>query len=69
MSVQKVDYRTNRADFVIAAMHGQATTDDGDRDELLARRRKSLWLKDRRFAKLVASPSESSPGPKARSRG
>lgn len=69
MSVHKVDYRTNRADYVIAAMHGRPTTDDGDRDELLARMRKSLWLKDRRFAKLAASPSESLPGPKARSRG
>lgn len=67
--MQKADYRTNRADYVIAAMHGRATNDDDGRDELLARKRKFLWLKDRRFAKLAASPSESSPGPKARSRG
>jgi hypothetical protein len=69
MSVQKEDYRTNRADYVIAAMHGWATADDDDRDELLARRKRSLWLSDRRFAKLAANPAESSPGPKARPRG
>ena len=69
MSVQKDDYRTNRADYVIVATHGRATAGDGDRDELLARRKKSLWLRDRRFAKLAANPSESSPGPKARPRG
>jgi hypothetical protein len=69
MSVQKEDYRTNRADYLIAATHGRATADHGGRDELLARRRKSLWLRDRRFAKLAANPSETSPGPKARPRG
>lgn len=61
------DYRTNRADYAIAARHGRAITND-DRDELLARK-KSLWLKDRRFAKLAENPSESSPQPKARPRG
>ncbi|RRH91904.1 hypothetical protein EH240_31670 [Mesorhizobium tamadayense] len=47
MSVQKEeDYRTNRADYAIAARHDRATA-DGDRDELLARKKKSLWLRDR----------------------
>ena len=69
MSVQKEDYRTNRADYVIAATRGRVTADDVDRNELQAKRKKSLWLRDRRFATLVASPSESSPGPKARQRG
>jgi hypothetical protein len=68
MSVQKEDYRTNRADYAIAAKHGRANA-DGDRDELLARKKKSLWLRDRRSAKLAANPSESLPGPKARPRG
>jgi len=57
LSVQKEDYRTNKADYVIAAMHGRATADD-DRDELLAR---SLWLRDWRSAKLAANPCESLP--------
>lgn len=69
MAVQKEDYRTNRADYVIAAKRGQATTDDGVRAELLAIKKKSLWLKDRRSAKLAANPAESSPGPKGRPRG
>ena len=69
MSVQKEDYRTNKADYVIAATPDRATADGGGPDELLARRKKSLLLRDRRFAKLAANPSESSPGPKARRRG
>jgi hypothetical protein len=68
MSVQEEDYRTNRADYAITAMHGRATA-DGDRDELLARKRKSPWLRDRRSAKLAANPLESSQEPKARPRG
>lgn len=68
MSVQKGDYRTNRADYAIAAKHGRAIEDDG-RDELRARKMKSLWLKDRRSASLSAHPAESSPGPKAKPRG
>ena len=68
MSVQNKDYRTNRADYAIAAKHGQEAA-DGDRDELLASKKKSLWLKDRRSAKLAANPSESSPQTKARARG
>ena len=68
MSVQKEDYRTNRADYLIAATHGRATAGDGE--ELLARRMKSLWLRDhRRSARLVANPSESLPAPKSRPRG
>ncbi|MER8383687.1 MULTISPECIES: hypothetical protein [unclassified Mesorhizobium] len=68
MTVQKEeDYRTNRADYAIAATHSRATA-EGDRHDLLARR-KSLWVKDRRSAKLAANPSESSPEPKAKPRG
>lgn len=69
MSVQKEDYRTNRADYVIAAEHGRSLADNDERDQLLERKKKSLWLRDRRFAKLAANPSESLPGPKARPRG
>jgi hypothetical protein len=67
MSVQKEDYRTNRADYAIAAKRGRVAA-DGDRDELLARKKKSLWLKDRRSAKLAENPSDSSPGPNTRKR-
>lgn len=66
MSVQDEDYRTNRADYAIAA-DGRAIL-DGDRDERLARKKKSLWLSDRRSAKLAANPSDSSPEPKSRPR-
>lgn len=66
MSVQKEDYRTNRADYAIAA-HGRKTADDDNREELLAKKR-SQWLRDRRTARLTANPSESLPGPKARLR-
>ena len=65
MSGQKEDYRTNRADYAIAAKHGA----DGAREELLARKKMSLWLRDRRSARLAANPTESRPGPKARPRG
>jgi len=68
MSVQKEDYRTNKADYVIAAMYGRTAADDGDRDEVLAKG-KFLWLRDQHLAKLAANPAESSPGPKARPRG
>jgi hypothetical protein len=69
MPVQKGDYRTNRADYAIAVMHSRATTDDSDRDELLARKKKSLWLKDQRSARLSANPAENSSGRKDRPRG
>lgn len=68
MSVRKEDYRTNKADYVIAAMYGRMDADDDERDELLTKE-KFLRLRDRRFAKLAANPAESSPGPKARPRG
>ena len=67
MSVQKEDYRTNRADYSIAA-HGRKTADEDDREELQAKNR-SLCLRDRRTARLTGNPSESLPGPTARSRG
>lgn len=66
MPAQDDDYRTNRADYLIAA-DGRAIP-DGDRDEHLARKKKSLWLSDLRSAKLAANPSDSSPEPKSRPR-
>ncbi|KAA3451620.1 hypothetical protein C7I87_06315 [Mesorhizobium sp. SARCC-RB16n] len=69
MSVQKEDYRTNRADYTIAAKRGGALADGGEHDELLARRTKSLWLKDWRTARLAANPPESSFGSRPRPRG
>ena len=69
MSIQKGDYRTNRADYAIAAMHGGATTEDSVRDEILARRKKSLWLKERRSAKSAENPMDRSPLPKRNLRG
>ncbi|AEH86387.1 MULTISPECIES: hypothetical protein [Mesorhizobium] len=68
MSVRKEDYRTNKADYVIAATYGRMAADDDERDEPMAKE-KFLQLRDRRFAKLAANPAESSPGPKARPRG
>ncbi|RUU12210.1 hypothetical protein EOD23_08120 [Mesorhizobium sp. USDA-HM6] len=65
MPVQKEDYRTNRADYVIATMQSRATADH--RDEVLAEK-KSLLLRDRRFARLAANPCESLPGPRVRPR-
>ncbi|RWM13578.1 MAG: hypothetical protein E5Y01_28710 [Mesorhizobium sp.] len=64
MSAQKEDYRTNRADYAIAAMQGRSTADD-DRNEMLARKETYLWLRDRRLARLAANPCESLP-PRAR---
>ncbi|WP_136620593.1 MULTISPECIES: hypothetical protein [Mesorhizobium] len=69
MSIQKGDYRTNRADYAIAAMHGGVTAEDSVRDEILARRKKSLWLKERRSAKSAENPMDSSPLPKRNLRG
>ncbi|RWA61209.1 hypothetical protein EN836_17930 [Mesorhizobium sp. M1C.F.Ca.ET.193.01.1.1] len=60
MSAQKEDYRTNRADYVIAAMQGRSIPDNS-RDEKL----KTIWLRDRRLARLAANPCESLP-PRAR---
>jgi hypothetical protein len=60
---RKEDYRTNRADYVIAAQRSRAIAKNGDREELLAE-----LLRDRRSSKLAANPSESSREPKARRR-
>ncbi|TIN77784.1 MAG: hypothetical protein E5Y09_16615 [Mesorhizobium sp.] len=61
MSVQNEDYRTNRADYVIAAKDGRADS-KGKRHKLLARKKKLLVARDRR---LLANPSETAPAPKA----
>ncbi|MER8750837.1 hypothetical protein NKH57_16370 [Mesorhizobium sp. M1050] len=69
MSIQKGDYRTNRADYAIAAMHRGVTAEDSVRDDILAARKKSLWLKERRSAKSAENPLDSSPLPKRSPRG
>ena len=69
MSVQKNDYRTNRADYAIAATHGRVTADDTVRDEMLARKKKAMWLRERRSARLGENPMESSPITQRRPRG
>jgi len=67
MSAQKEDYRTNRADYAIAAQ-GRAVVENGVREDLLAST-KSLWLRDRRTVRLTANPSDSWPGRRGRPRG
>lgn len=62
--MQKEDYRTNRADYVIAAMQGRSAAED-DRKQMLARKETFLRLRDRRLARLAANPCESLP-PRAR---
>ncbi|QPC95688.1 hypothetical protein [Mesorhizobium sp. INR15] len=67
MSAREEDYRTNRADFANVA--GGRFAADGVRDELAARKKKTLWLKDQRTAKLAENPLESLPQHKVRPRG
>lgn len=64
MSAQKEDYRTNRADYAIAAMQDRSDADH-DRNETLARKKKSPWLRDTQTARLAATPCESLPGLKS----
>ncbi|RWB28734.1 MAG: hypothetical protein EOQ41_17470 [Mesorhizobium sp.] len=66
MTVHKKDYRTNRADYAIAAKHGGATAKG---DELPARTKKSLLVRDRRSAKLAANPWKSALDPNPKTRG
>ncbi|RWM39926.1 MAG: hypothetical protein EOR75_12150 [Mesorhizobium sp.] len=68
MSVQKEDYRTNKADYLIAATKGRSAGDVG-LNATLERRMKSLWARDSQIARLAANPCESFPGPRARPRG
>ncbi|TGP86388.1 hypothetical protein EN866_24120 [Mesorhizobium sp. M2D.F.Ca.ET.223.01.1.1] len=67
MSIQKEDYRTNRADYALAAK-GQSAV-DVSHNEFLERRKKTLWLRDPGIARLAANPCETLPKPKARPRG
>ena len=60
MTTKKEDYRTNRADFLLAAKKGRATADD-DRNELLAR---EMCQRDWRLAALAANPCNSLPEPR-----
>ncbi|SDA42465.1 hypothetical protein SAMN02927914_00430 [Mesorhizobium qingshengii] len=69
MPAHKEDYRTNRADYAIAATRGRPLAEAGDREALLASKKKSLWLKQRRSLKLAENPMDSSPLPKRTSRG
>lgn len=68
MSVQKEDYRTNKADFLIAATKGRSAV-NVDLNETSERRKKSLWVRDPQIDRLAANPCESFPGPRARPRG
>ncbi|TIQ36270.1 MAG: hypothetical protein E5X48_10830 [Mesorhizobium sp.] len=68
MPIQQEDYRTNRADYAIAAAKGRSAVDI-DRNKMLEREKKSLWLREPRMARLAANPCESLPGPGARPRG
>ena len=60
MTAKKEDYRTNRADYLLAAKKGRATADD-DRNELLARQ---MCQRDWRLASLAANPCSSLPEPR-----
>ncbi|AZO54887.1 hypothetical protein EJ077_16595 [Mesorhizobium sp. M8A.F.Ca.ET.057.01.1.1] len=68
MSAQKEDYRTNKADYLIAATKGRSGV-DVSLNETLERRRRSLWLRDPGAARLAANPCDSLPAPRARPRG
>ncbi|RUX19011.1 hypothetical protein EOA23_31395 [Mesorhizobium sp. M2A.F.Ca.ET.042.01.1.1] len=60
MSANKEDFRTNRADYLLAAKKGRATADD-DRNELLTR---EMCQRDWRLAALAANPCNSLPEPR-----
>lgn len=68
MSVQREDFRTNRADYLIAATKDRSAADVG-RVDVLERQKKTLWLRDPRAARLAANPCESLPAPRALRRG
>jgi len=59
MSENKEDFRTNRADYLLAAKKGRATADD--RNESLAG---EICQRDWRLAALAANPCDSLPEPK-----
>ncbi|PBC09216.1 hypothetical protein CK230_17185 [Mesorhizobium sp. WSM3859] len=59
MSAKKEDYRTNRADYLVAAKKGRATADD-DRNELA----REMCQRDWRLAALAANPCNSLPEPR-----
>jgi hypothetical protein len=60
MSIQKEDYRTNRADYAIAKKPNLIA-----RAEAVAKKK----FYERRFAKLTENPSETWAKPKTRPRG
>lgn len=60
MTAKKEDYRTNRADYLLAAKRGRATADD-DRNEVRAR---EMCQRDWRLAALAANPCNSLPEPR-----
>jgi len=59
MTAKKEDYRTNRADYLLAAKKGRATADD--RNESLAG---EICQRDWRLASLAANPCNSLPEPR-----
>ncbi|TIW14627.1 MAG: hypothetical protein E5V81_26915 [Mesorhizobium sp.] len=59
MAATKEDFRTNRADYLLAAKKGRTTADDGY--ELLAR---EMCQRDWRLAALAANPCNSLPEPR-----
>jgi hypothetical protein len=68
MVAQKEDYRTNRADYLVARMQAAATAKDGPY-QLAERKKRLLALGDRRLVRLAANPCESKPGPTGSPRG
>lgn len=65
MSAKNEDYRTNRADYLIAAKNRQATVGQQDPHAgLAADAGKPLGLRDWRFAALAANPCQSLPRPR-----
>ncbi|CDX34650.1 conserved hypothetical protein [Mesorhizobium plurifarium] len=67
MTIQKEDYRTNRADYAIASMQSHSVAFDARRETRESK--KSLWLRDRRIARLAENPCETRPEPRVRRRG
>ncbi|TIR18319.1 MAG: hypothetical protein E5X34_22110 [Mesorhizobium sp.] len=59
MSAKKEDFRTNRADYLLAAKKGRWTAEA--RNELLAR---EMCQRDWRLAALAANPCNSLPEPR-----
>jgi len=68
MVAQKEDYRTNRADYLVATMQARATAKDGPY-QVAERKKRLLALGDRRLVRLAANPCESKPEARVSPRG